>query len=79
MLNVLYCCCYTDISLFDELDNLGDADELLEALQNSGYVSNSSFEYANSNLSSESLIGNVCNRNCEKQEICLLTVVQSWR
>lgn len=28
-----------DISLFDELDNLGDADELLEALQNSGYAS----------------------------------------
>ncbi|XP_044054765.1 cyclic AMP-dependent transcription factor ATF-6 alpha [Siniperca chuatsi] len=28
-----------DISLFDELDNLGDADELLEALQNDGYAS----------------------------------------
>uniref|UniRef100_A0A671V836 Activating transcription factor 6 n=1 Tax=Sparus aurata TaxID=8175 RepID=A0A671V836_SPAAU len=28
-----------DISLFDELDNLGDADELLEALENAGYVS----------------------------------------
>ncbi|XP_073333030.1 cyclic AMP-dependent transcription factor ATF-6 alpha [Pagrus major] len=27
-----------DISLFDELDNLGDADELLEALENAGYV-----------------------------------------
>nr|XP_020462760.1 cyclic AMP-dependent transcription factor ATF-6 alpha [Monopterus albus] len=27
-----------DISLFDELDNLGDADELLEALKNSGYA-----------------------------------------
>lgn len=38
-------CCVpvvTDISLFDELDNLGDADELLEALENAGYVSNSS-------------------------------------
>ncbi|XP_076582420.1 cyclic AMP-dependent transcription factor ATF-6 alpha [Chaetodon auriga] len=28
-----------DISLFDELDNLGDADELLEALENAGYAS----------------------------------------
>lgn len=28
-----------DISLFDELDNLGDADELLEALENVGYAS----------------------------------------
>uniref|UniRef100_A0AAQ5ZPE9 BZIP domain-containing protein n=1 Tax=Amphiprion ocellaris TaxID=80972 RepID=A0AAQ5ZPE9_AMPOC len=27
-----------DISLFDELDNLGDPDELLEALENAGYV-----------------------------------------
>ncbi|XP_041861699.1 cyclic AMP-dependent transcription factor ATF-6 alpha isoform X2 [Melanotaenia boesemani] len=27
-----------DISLFDELDNLGDADELLEALQSAGYA-----------------------------------------
>ncbi|XP_071403028.1 cyclic AMP-dependent transcription factor ATF-6 alpha [Centroberyx affinis] len=27
-----------DISLFDELDNLGDADELLEALENAGYA-----------------------------------------
>ncbi|XP_070764754.1 cyclic AMP-dependent transcription factor ATF-6 alpha [Enoplosus armatus] len=27
-----------DISLFDELDNLGNADELLEALQNAGYA-----------------------------------------
>ncbi|XP_029988690.1 cyclic AMP-dependent transcription factor ATF-6 alpha [Sphaeramia orbicularis] len=28
-----------DISLFDELDNLGDADELLEALEHAGYAS----------------------------------------
>ncbi|XP_008291453.1 cyclic AMP-dependent transcription factor ATF-6 alpha [Stegastes partitus] len=28
-----------DISLFDELDNLGDAAELLEALENAGYAS----------------------------------------
>ncbi|XP_029003874.1 cyclic AMP-dependent transcription factor ATF-6 alpha [Betta splendens] len=28
-----------DISLFDELDSLGDADELLEALQHAGYAS----------------------------------------
>ncbi|KAF7657861.1 hypothetical protein LDENG_00021050 [Lucifuga dentata] len=28
-----------DISLFDELDNLGDADDLLEALENAGYTS----------------------------------------
>ncbi|KAK2835613.1 hypothetical protein Q5P01_016097 [Channa striata] len=28
-----------DISLFDELDNLGDADELLEALETAGYAS----------------------------------------
>ncbi|XP_053178010.1 cyclic AMP-dependent transcription factor ATF-6 alpha [Scomber japonicus] len=28
-----------DISLFDELDNLGDADELLDALENAGYAS----------------------------------------
>ncbi|GLD50252.1 cyclic AMP-dependent transcription factor ATF-6 alpha [Lates japonicus] len=28
-----------DISLFDELGNLGDADELLEALENAGYAS----------------------------------------
>ncbi|TKS74532.1 Cyclic AMP-dependent transcription factor ATF-6 alpha [Collichthys lucidus] len=28
-----------DISLFDELDNLGDADELLEALENNGFAS----------------------------------------
>ncbi|XP_076009445.1 cyclic AMP-dependent transcription factor ATF-6 alpha isoform X2 [Genypterus blacodes] len=28
-----------DISLFDELDNLGDADELLRALENTGYAS----------------------------------------
>uniref|UniRef100_A0A8C4GGU0 Activating transcription factor 6 n=1 Tax=Dicentrarchus labrax TaxID=13489 RepID=A0A8C4GGU0_DICLA len=28
-----------DISLFDELDNLGDADALLEALENAGYAS----------------------------------------
>ncbi|XP_040896726.1 cyclic AMP-dependent transcription factor ATF-6 alpha [Toxotes jaculatrix] len=27
-----------DISLFDELDSLGDADELLEALENAGYA-----------------------------------------
>ncbi|XP_022059500.2 cyclic AMP-dependent transcription factor ATF-6 alpha [Acanthochromis polyacanthus] len=27
-----------DISLFDELDNLGDPDELLEALENAGYA-----------------------------------------
>lgn len=27
-----------DISLFDELDNLGDAEELLEALENAGYA-----------------------------------------
>lgn len=27
-----------DISLFDELDNLGDADDLLEALENAGYA-----------------------------------------
>lgn len=40
--------CHTDISLFDELDNLGDADDLLEALENAGcYVSNSSSRYAN--------------------------------
>lgn len=32
-----------DISLFDELDSLGDADELLEALETAGYVSNSPF------------------------------------
>uniref|UniRef100_A0A8C6Q6U5 Activating transcription factor 6 n=1 Tax=Nothobranchius furzeri TaxID=105023 RepID=A0A8C6Q6U5_NOTFU len=30
--------CYTDISLFDELGNLGDADELLEALESGGYA-----------------------------------------
>ena len=36
--------CYADISLFDELDNLGDADELLEALESAGYVSISSFQ-----------------------------------
>lgn len=41
---VHYACRHTDISLFDELDNLGDADELLEALENAGYVSNSSFK-----------------------------------
>nr|AOS87953.1 activating transcription factor 6 [Larimichthys crocea] len=28
-----------DISLFDELDNLGDADELLETLENNGFAS----------------------------------------
>ncbi|KAM3620524.1 uncharacterized protein V6R79_024932 [Siganus canaliculatus] len=28
-----------DISLFDELDNLGDAEDLLEALENAGYAS----------------------------------------
>lgn len=28
-----------DISLFDELDNLGDADALIEALENAGYAS----------------------------------------
>lgn len=37
---------HTDLSLFDELeklgDELGDANELLEALDNAGYVSNSS-------------------------------------
>uniref|UniRef100_A0A3B3D8K1 Activating transcription factor 6 n=1 Tax=Oryzias melastigma TaxID=30732 RepID=A0A3B3D8K1_ORYME len=32
-----------DISLFDELDDLGDADELLEALQSAAYVSHFSF------------------------------------
>lgn len=36
---------HTDLSLFDELEKLGDelrdADELLEALDNAGYVSNS--------------------------------------
>ena len=42
-----YACHYTDISLFDELDNLGDADELLDALENAGYVSNSTCQYAN--------------------------------
>lgn len=30
---------YSDISLFDELDDLGDADDLLEALESAGYVS----------------------------------------
>lgn len=29
----------TDFSLFDELDNLGDAQDLLEALDNAGNVS----------------------------------------
>lgn len=38
---VLYAHLYTDISLFDELDNLGDADELLEALESGSYVSSS--------------------------------------
>lgn len=37
---------HTDLSLFDVLEKLGDelrdADELLEALDNAGYVSNSS-------------------------------------
>lgn len=36
----MLCPCYTDISLFDELDDLGDADDLLDALENASYVSN---------------------------------------
>uniref|UniRef100_A0A3Q3L013 Activating transcription factor 6 n=1 Tax=Mastacembelus armatus TaxID=205130 RepID=A0A3Q3L013_9TELE len=38
---VLYSCRYTDMSLFDELDSLGDAHELLEALENVGSPSDS--------------------------------------
>ena len=38
---------HSDISLFDELDNLEDAVDLLEALQNPGYVSYTSSKYAN--------------------------------
>ncbi|KAF1385781.1 hypothetical protein PFLUV_G00111340 [Perca fluviatilis] len=33
-----------DISLFDELDNLGDADELLQALEHAGYASELDFD-----------------------------------
>lgn len=32
-----------DISLFDELDGLGDAEELLQALASTGYVSQQYF------------------------------------
>lgn len=39
--------CYADISLFDDLENLGDADNLLDALQLAGYVSILSRQYAN--------------------------------
>lgn len=35
----LYPHCYADLNLFDELDDLGDADELLEALESGAYVS----------------------------------------
>lgn len=38
---ISYACVFTDISLFDELDNLGDADELFEALEHAGFVSDS--------------------------------------
>ncbi len=42
---VLLCACRrADISLFDELEDLGDADELLEALENAGYVSHSTLK-----------------------------------
>lgn len=36
----MHCASSTDLSLFDELENLGDADDLLEALENGGSVSN---------------------------------------
>lgn len=41
---MFYTFCYTDLSLFDEFDSLGDADELLVALENAGYVSDSSLQ-----------------------------------
>lgn len=38
---VTHCIFVPDLSLFDELDNLGDADDLLVALEKGSYVSNS--------------------------------------
>lgn len=36
----MHCASSTDLSLFDELENLGDAEDLLEALENGVSVSN---------------------------------------
>lgn len=39
------CLFVPDLSLFDELDSLGDADDLLVALEKGSYVNNIPFQY----------------------------------
>lgn len=67
----------SDLSLFDELDNLGDVDDLFVALEKGSYVSNSSFEYAEESCAWCTKL-NVSDRsykkNCATAAISLLKV-----
>ena len=59
---MFHACCSTDISLFDELDYMGDAEDLLQALEHGSYVSSSSSQYANVFSQPETQIIVVINR-----------------